>query len=94
MRHALWIFLGRPLLDWLIVSLVFLALQKFLEARALAAQSADRAIHLPVGAKMAEVSLQVPRADGTKEAPQTYRTYKNPLRRWAWALQTAFSKGA
>jgi hypothetical protein len=91
----LWPYLGRPLLSWLIVSLVILGLDKLYQARKLAALSAERAMALPVGAKMAEVTFQVTRANGTVEPAQTYRTYKNPLRRWAWAIKTAFtSKGA
>ena len=94
MSRLFWVWLARPLLSWLIVSLVILGIERLVKARQLAAVSAERALALPVGAKMAEVSFQVTRANGDKEPAQTYRTYKNPLRRWAWALKTAFFKGA
>jgi hypothetical protein len=91
MTGLLWRFLLLPLLHWLVVSLVVLALGRLADARRLAAEGAERALGLPVRARMAEVSLQVRRADGTLEPPRVYRTYRSPLMRWARAIKTAFT---
>lgn len=87
----LWLFLLRPVLHWFCVSLAIIGLQTAWKARKLAQDSAARAMLLPAKAKMAELTLQVTRANGDVEPARTYRTYRNPLRRWAWAIKTAFS---
>jgi len=92
MIDFLWTYLLLPLIHWLIVTLVFMAIDKLIEAKEIVNQSAGAVLQVPTNAKMAEVSLQVTRADGTIEPPQTYRTYRNPLRRWLWAIKTAFTK--
>jgi hypothetical protein len=86
----LWRFLALPLIHWLIVSLLMAGIGKLADARKLIAE-ARGAMAAPVPHRMAEISLQITRADGTAEAPRTYRTYRNPLRQWAWAIKTAFS---
>jgi hypothetical protein len=93
--HLILTYVIIPLIHWAIVTAVIIGIGKLAEklakAGALAAQSRDRAMALPVNARMAEVSLQVIRADGTKEKPQTHRTYRNPFMRWAWAIKQAFT---
>jgi hypothetical protein len=86
----LWRFLALPLIHWLIVSLVLAGIGKLAEARKLG-REARGAMLVPVPHRMAEITLRVTRADGTAEAPRTYRTYRNPLRQWAWAIKTAFT---
>jgi len=94
-----WNYIALPLIHWAIVTAVIIGIgklaekltKKLIKAGELAAQSRGRAMALPVNARMAEVSMQVIRADGTKEKPQTIRTYRNPFLRWAWAIKQAFT---
>jgi hypothetical protein len=84
-----WRFLALPLIHWLIVSLAIAGMGRLADARRLIGE-ARGAMSAPVPHRMAEISLRITRADGTAEAPRTYRTYRNPLRQWAWAIKTAF----
>jgi hypothetical protein len=56
----------------------------------LAEEGRQRALLLPLPARMAEVTFQVTRADGTLEPPRTFRTYRSPVRRWLWAIKSSF----
>ena len=94
MRAFLWSYLALPLIHWLIVTFAIFTICVFanviIEAKKLAKQS--KALFISANVKMAEVSLQVTRADGTTEKPLTFRAYSNPLRRWAWRLAMALKK--
>jgi hypothetical protein len=91
MKTFLWHYLCLPVFHWLLITLAIGFLGKFFEAKKLVKQSKDCAMLLHTNAKMAEIRFQVTRADGTKESPQTYRTYRNPLRRWLWAVQSVLT---
>jgi hypothetical protein len=67
-------------------------LKKLGDASKLAKKSGEMALTLPIRTEMAEISIQVTRADGTVEPPMTYRTYRNIFMRWAWAIKQAFAK--
>jgi len=90
MIHFLWQWLLLPLIHWLVVCLVIVALGKLSEARKLVNES-QKALIVPVPARMAEITFQVTRADGSVEPPRTYRTYRNPFMRWGWAVKQAFT---
>ena len=86
-----------PILHFLIVAVVLWVLAWVLERLRIALEVLERsnaqAMHLPVNAKMAECSYVITRANGDVEPEVVNRTYRNPLRRMAWALQSAFTKG-
>jgi hypothetical protein len=90
MAGILWRFLALPLLHWLVVSLLILAMGKLADAKRLN-DEAGRAMAAPIKPRMAELAFRVTRADGTVEPPRVYRTYRNPLRQWAWAIRAAFA---
>lgn len=98
MLRWLWTWVALPFIHFLAVGLTLQALSWLLERLKVAAENIERsnsmAMHLPVNAKMAECAFQVTRADGRVEPTVVHRTYRNPLRRWAWAIQSAFKKGA
>jgi hypothetical protein len=89
MTGFLWRFLALPLLHWLIVSLAIAGAGKLADAKKLS-DEARGAVPAAAPHRMAEMTLQVTRADGSPGSTRTYRTYRNPLRQWAWAVKTAF----
>jgi len=95
MNDFIWRWLALPCIHWLAVTaaIIFaLALAKLPEAYRKKRAARGVAMRVPVETKMAEVTFQVTRADGTVEPPRTCRTYRNPLMRWAWAVRKALTK--
>jgi hypothetical protein len=81
-----------PLVHWAAISLAIVGLGKLAEAWKEQARAKEWAMRLPLNAEMAEMSFRVTRADGSVEPPRVQRTYRNPLKRWAWAIKQAFKQ--
>lgn len=86
----LWRYVALPLIHWAAVTLLILVAGAVSDAARLA-REARGAISAPMPHRMAELTFQITRADGTTEPPRTLRTYRNPLRQWAWAIKEAFA---
>jgi len=95
MRHFLWTWFLLPIIHFLVVGFALQGLDWLAKRLQAAAEEIKRsnsmAMALPVGARMAECSFQVTRANGDMEKPVTHRTYRNPLLRWGWAITHAFT---
>lgn len=95
MRHFLWVWFCIPVFHFFVVGFALQGLDwllKKLQASAEAIQRSNAmAMMLPMEARMAELSHVVTRANGDKEPQVTYRTYRNPLLRWGWAIKHAFT---
>jgi len=83
-----------PVFHYVAVSVVLAVLEavgRRLEAIAEEIRRANgMAMQIPVGARMAEMQVQVIRANGTVERTITQRTYRNPILRMGWAIRNAF----
>ena len=95
MRHLLWTWFFLPIIHFFVVGFTLQGLDWLAKRLQVAAEnvkhSNSMAMALPVGARMAECTLQVRRANGDQEKPVTHRTYRNPLLRWGWAIKNAFT---